>query len=83
MAKKYSILKTGETTVISKTSLKNHFESHFAARDLELPDELKHRRSSPIFVTSKLTSMKTNLVMKKSRKFFAPSRTIGVQGQTR
>ena len=38
MAKKYSVLKTGQTNVISKTSLKNHFESHFAARDLELPD---------------------------------------------
>ena len=41
MAKKYSVLKTGQTNVISKTSLENRFESHIATRDLELPDELK------------------------------------------
>ena len=37
MAKKDSVLKTGDTNVTSKTKLKNHFESHFAARTLELP----------------------------------------------
>ena len=47
MAKKYSVLKTGEKTVISKAKLKNHFESHFAAQDLEMPEELKFPERFP------------------------------------
>ena len=32
LAKKYSTLKSGEKTVIYKSKLKTHFESHFAER---------------------------------------------------
>ena len=48
LAKKYTTLKSGEKTVISKSKLKTHFESHFAERPhLELPEELQHSEKFP------------------------------------
>ena len=41
LAKKYTALKTGVQSGISKVKLKSHFESHFAARNIEEPLELK------------------------------------------
>ena len=48
LAKKYSALKGGEKTAISKNKLKTHFESHFAERPhLELPEELQNPQKFP------------------------------------
>ena len=47
LAKKYSALKTGVQSTISKGKLKSHFEQHFAARDIPLPEELKSPERFP------------------------------------
>ena len=40
LAKKYTALKTGSKLMISNEKLKDHFENHFATRDLQIPPEL-------------------------------------------
>ena len=47
LAKKYSALKAGDITTISNHKLKEHFESHFASRPVELPEELEHPQKFP------------------------------------
>ena len=47
LAKKYSCLKTGESSAVSKSKLKTHFESHFAERQVDLPEELEHPQKFP------------------------------------
>ena len=47
LAKKYTALKTGVRTTISKEKLKTHFEKHFAARSIELPQELENPEQYP------------------------------------
>ena len=47
LAKKYTAIKSGTRCTISKSKLKSHFEQHFAARDVELPQELKNPEQFP------------------------------------
>ena len=47
LAKKYTAIKTGVRTTISREKLKTHFESHFAVRPVELPPELKSPEEYP------------------------------------
>ena len=47
LAKKYTAIKTGMRTTISKEKLKAHFESHFAARPAELPPKLQNPDAYP------------------------------------
>ena len=54
LAKKYSALKVGNKTVISKERLKTHFEDHFSARDIPLPLELENPHNYPYLEDDKI-----------------------------
>ena len=47
LAKKYTALNSDTRSTISKTKLKSHFEQHFAARNVEVPEELKSPEQFP------------------------------------
>ena len=54
LAKKYSALKSGNKTTISKERLKQHFENHFSARAIPLPPELENPQNYPYLEDEKI-----------------------------
>ena len=68
LAKKYSALKTGIQSTISKGKLKSHFEQHFAARDIPLPEELKSPERFPHLMDDHFNINKEKLSSKEVEK---------------
>ena len=60
LAKKYTALKTGSKLMISNEKLKDHFENHFAARDLQIPPELESPDNYP-YLTDEIVHIKEDV----------------------